>query len=211
MPRRFLISAGASAALMLTIGVSVMAWGPKSGAPAVVGPASKSAVSQAAMTNGGKVVTGGSIQKPPNVTLPGNRMPAFSLAGVKATNSGAVVTSGGYPSPEVISFMASWCTECQLADRTAESVFRAYGGQVRFVGIDVGDSADQASRFLNTEGVTFPVGLDQSQKLAQADGVYGLPETFFVEKGGKVEHQSYGPMTAQQFIGQVRQLISKSA
>jgi cytochrome c biogenesis protein CcmG/thiol:disulfide interchange protein DsbE len=84
--------------------------------------------------------------------------------------------------PVVINFWASWCVPCREEAPTLEQNWRKYKDQgVRFLGVNVQDSEDDARAFVEEFGITFPSVPDTDLKLWTKFGVRGLPETFFID------------------------------
>lgn len=109
----------------------------------------------------------------------------------------------------VITFFASWCTPCHK-DVPVIAAFAngrsASLHDVRFVGVDGDDAPTAGLAFARTSGVHFPVGSDQSEKVANALGLTGLPDTVFVNGSGHVAHIVRGPVTAgelREWTGQI--------
>jgi cytochrome c biogenesis protein CcmG/thiol:disulfide interchange protein DsbE len=92
--------------------------------------------------------------------------------------------------PVVLNFFASWCAPCRqespiLAQTAAAE--RARHAVVQFIGVDVADSRSDAIPFVAQSGITYPVGTDDSLRVAA--GLYGLngePSTFFIDSSGRV-------------------------
>jgi hypothetical protein len=64
---------------------------------------------------------------------------------------------------------------------------RARHAVVQFIGVDVADSRSDAIPFVAQSGITYPVGTDDSLRVAA--GLYGLngePSTFFIDSSGRV-------------------------
>jgi cytochrome c biogenesis protein CcmG, thiol:disulfide interchange protein DsbE len=84
--------------------------------------------------------------------------------------------------PVVLNFWASWCAPCREEAPLLERMWREYRKEgVLFVGINIRDSLTDARRFVEDFDITYPVVRDESLRLADDLGVYGLPETFFVD------------------------------
>ena len=87
----------------------------------------------------------------------------------------------------VVNFWASWCVACRaehddlLASATA---FEDLG--VRFVGVVYQDDPDQAAGFLDELGwgENYEYVTDPGSRAAIAFGVFGVPETFFIDHDG---------------------------
>jgi cytochrome c biogenesis protein CcmG/thiol:disulfide interchange protein DsbE len=90
-----------------------------------------------------------------------------------------------------------------------EGAFQRYQGQgVRFIGVDIKDTPDDARSFLRRHVSTYPNGFDAQKQIYIDYGVYGLPETFVVDRNGMVIHHVIGPVTEAQLDSWLRPLVA---
>ena len=101
----------------------------------------------------------------------------------------------------VVNFWASWCGPCKQEATALESAYRQYRRQgVVFVGVDYHDVTGDARRFLDHHGVTYLAVLDGSGMIGDRYGLTGVPETFFVNRSGRLVGQHIlGPITLQKW------------
>lgn len=100
----------------------------------------------------------------------------------------------------VMNFWASWCVSCRQEHHVlleAANVYVANGG-VQFLGINHKDTDKAANTFLDSMGrFPYPSGIDRQGRLALEFGVYGMPETFFINAEGVVAAKHIGPLTME--------------
>ncbi|MBM3943168.1 MAG: TlpA family protein disulfide reductase [SAR202 cluster bacterium] len=95
----------------------------------------------------------------------------------------------------VLDFWASWCPPCQEEAPALAKVYREYAGrEVQFVGVDIWDRPEDAQKFTEKYGVTYPSGVDDRGRIAINYGVKGIPEKFFIDRGGVLRRKFVGPM-----------------
>ncbi|HZJ49431.1 MAG TPA: TlpA disulfide reductase family protein [Actinomycetota bacterium] len=110
---------------------------------------------------------------------PEEPLPDFALTSLSGSETLTKADLRG--SPVVLNFFASWCVPCRDEAPLLEQAWRDYKDKgVRFVGVNFQDTPSRARHFVEEFGITFPVVVDGEGELAKALGVYGLPQTFFV-------------------------------
>jgi cytochrome c biogenesis protein CcmG/thiol:disulfide interchange protein DsbE len=111
------------------------------------------------------------------------------LAGIRAADlSDGQVT--------VVNFWASWCVPCvQEHPVLVELAKRA---DVRIFGVNYKDPPPAGRRFLGRYGNPFAaVGADPVGRGAIEWGVYGMPETFVIDKTGRIAYKHVGPISME--------------
>jgi cytochrome c biogenesis protein CcmG/thiol:disulfide interchange protein DsbE len=99
----------------------------------------------------------------------------------------------------VVNFWASWCTACQTEHHDLIAAQAAYRDQgVQFVGVVYQDEPAAAVDYLDQLGwgPGYLYVLDPGSRAAVEFGVYGVPETFFVDGEGRIVDKITGPATA---------------
>jgi len=86
----------------------------------------------------------------------------------------------------VLNVWASWCyPACWNEAPRLETAWQTYRDQgVMVLGLNYQDREERARAFIERFGKTFPNGPDKGSKIAIAYGVYGVPETFFIDHAG---------------------------
>lgn len=133
--------------------------------------------------------------KPREVPSPfiGKPAPAFRVAQLQAPDR----TIG----PEdlrgevwLLNIWASWCVSCR--EEHPVLVELAKSKLVTMVGLDYKDEREAALSWLARNGDPYLLSAyDRDGKVGMDFGVYGVPETFIVDKAGIVRYKQIGPLT----------------
>jgi cytochrome c biogenesis protein CcmG/thiol:disulfide interchange protein DsbE len=112
----------------------------------------------------------------------------------------------------VVNFWASWCfPACYEEAPVLEGAWRAYKDRdVMVVGVNVQDTEKAAREFMNRFQFTFPNGPDPKGKISIDYGVYGIPETFILDKEGRIAYKHVGAVTADMLSAQIEGLLRRA-
>jgi len=87
----------------------------------------------------------------------------------------------------VLNFWASWCLPCQeeapILER-AQHALAAHDGTV--LGVTFKDASSDSLEFVKQHRLTFPMLRDASGEFARAYGTNEIPETFVIDRHGRV-------------------------
>jgi len=112
--------------------------------------------------------------------------PAFTLSRLDAAG-GKISLADLEGKPVVVNFWASWCIPCKDEAPALQKTYEKYRSQGLVVlGIDAQDFRQDARRFVKRFGITYPVAYDGSGSTLGKWGVTGFPETFFVDRTGRL-------------------------
>lgn len=98
----------------------------------------------------------------------------------------------------VLNVWGSWCLPCR---EEAPLLMRmAADTRYRLVGLNYKDEPGNAIKFLDRFGNPFAaIGADTNGRGAIEWGVYGVPETFVIDRAGVITYKLVGPITPASF------------
>ena len=105
---------------------------------------------------------------------------------VESLDGGATISLADVDGPAVINLWATWCVPCRTEIPEIEAVHRLRGDDVAFLGIDVGETADEARQFLAEVGATYDQYLDADGSASTALEATTLPVTIVIDADGAV-------------------------
>ncbi len=102
----------------------------------------------------------------------------------------------------VINFWASWCQPCEAEARELEEAYQYYkaDGDVIFVGLAYVDTEPNSLAYLQKFGITYPNGPDLATKVSQMFRTTGVPETYIINRQGRLAYTKKGPFSSTQEI-----------
>ncbi|UCC88946.1 MAG: TlpA family protein disulfide reductase [Anaerolineales bacterium] len=109
----------------------------------------------------------------------------------------------------VLNFWASWCVECDKEMPLLEQAWNDYRDQgVWLIGVDYLDIDSEGLAYLDRFGTTYPNGPDIGSRIFQDYQCTGVPETFFIDREGMIQHVQIGPLTQPQLYGLLDRLLA---
>jgi cytochrome c biogenesis protein CcmG/thiol:disulfide interchange protein DsbE len=113
----------------------------------------------------------------------------------------------------VVNFWASWCyPACYQEAPVLERGWQTYRDRGLVVlGVDIQDTEEAGRKFIQQFGLTFPNVRDVDGKVSVEYGIYGVPETFFVDRQGRIRAKHVGAVTEEVFRREAERLLAESA
>jgi len=122
--------------------------------------------------------------------LIGQQAPSFTL---KLFNGGTIKLEELRGKVVLVNFWASWCPPCREEAPTLEATWQRYKDEgVVFLGVNIQDKENDARAFIEEFGITYLNGRDPSRRVAVDYGVWGIPETFFLDREGRITFKQVG-------------------
>lgn len=109
----------------------------------------------------------------------------------------------------VLNFWASWCLECKLEHKFLLAIQKRFENRSDFVmyGVNYQDKDHLAKAYLEKHGNNFQHVVDLKGKISIDYGVYGVPETFVIDKKGIIRHKQIGPVMGDVYSDILQKVI----
>ena len=135
--------------------------------------------------------------------------PAPSFSAKRMDGAGTIDLASLRGKPVVINFWQSYCAPCTHEARTLADTSRSWSGKdVVFVGVDEQDLRAPALKFMRRFNITYPIVADDLS-LTGHYGVTGYPETFFIDRRGRVvSPHIIGPATRKNLEDGIKRALA---
>lgn len=125
--------------------------------------------------------------------LIGTKAPSLALPPLEGSSTPALTDAAISGKLTLVNVFASWCVPCRQEHPMLKAL--AKDSRINIVGINYKDKNDNALRFLGELGNPYAaIGVDPNGKAAIDWGVYGIPETYLVDKNGMIVYKKVGPI-----------------
>ncbi len=120
-------------------------------------------------------------------------LPAFDLPAIEGYDRGLSSNDLG-GKIALINFFGSWCVSCVIEHPVLMEI--AAKEDVLLVGIDWKDKPGDGARWLERRGDPYAlIGDDADGRTALDFGITGAPETFIIDRNGRIRYRYQGPIT----------------
>ena len=108
----------------------------------------------------------------------------------------------------ILNVWASWCVACRIEHPLLVEFSKT--ATVPLYGLNYKDKRDDAMRWLANFGNPYTRSLSDTEGLVGIDfGVYGVPETFVIDKEGVIRFKQIGPVTPEVLRDDILPLLKK--
>ncbi len=134
-------------------------------------------------------------------------VPEFDLPPVQGRELG-LATANLKGEVTLVNVFASWCVAC----RSEHPLLMDLGasGEVPVYGLNYKDKPDNAEAWLAEWGDPYGrTGADVKGRVGIDFGVYGVPETFVIDRQGRIAYKHIGPIRREDLDNKILPLVKK--
>lgn len=157
----------------------------------------------------GALLAAGLTLNPREIPSPliGKPVPQFTLPPVQGRSLG-LASADLRGEVSMVNVFASWCVACKEEHPVFMQIRRE--GLVPLHGLNYKDRPADAAKWLDDLGDPYTrTGADLDGRVSIDWGVYGVPETFVIDRQGRIAYKHIGPVTPQLLDETLRPLITK--
>jgi cytochrome c biogenesis protein CcmG/thiol:disulfide interchange protein DsbE len=135
-------------------------------------------------------------------------IPSFTLPPVAGIQTPGLSDQAIKGKVTLVNFFASWCVPCRAEHPILMRL--AAEKRVAVYGINYKDRGEDAARWLKELGNPYAaIGHDEPGRVGIDWGVYGVPETFVVDREGRIRFKQVGPITPAVLQDTILPLIAR--
>ncbi len=132
--------------------------------------------------------------------------PQFDLPPLAGRAQG-LATADLQPGPQLVNVFASWCVPCRVEH---PMLMRLKQEGVTIQGVNYKDKPEDALKFLGELGDPFArIGSDRDGRVGIEWGVYGVPETYVIDRQGRVVYRHVGPLQPRDLERVIQPLLAQ--
>ena len=108
----------------------------------------------------------------------------------------------------LLNVWASWCVSCR--DEHPLLVELSKKGVLPILGLNYKDKGEDAQRWLKQFGNPYELSVvDADGRIGIDYGVYGVPETYLIDRAGVIRYKQIGPVTQELLNGKIIPMIAE--
>jgi len=140
-------------------------------------------------------------------TAIGGQAPDFSLADLDGNPVNLADLRGR---PVIVNFWASWCVPCiEEFPLLRDAAARHEDDGLVVIGIVYRDRSEAARGFMARNDGTWVAAMDPDERVAEAYGILGPPETFFIGRDGTIIARQFGQFSATSLDEKVAAIVGE--
>ncbi|HEY5898055.1 MAG TPA: DsbE family thiol:disulfide interchange protein [Burkholderiales bacterium] len=108
----------------------------------------------------------------------------------------------------ILNVWASWCPPCLVEHPVVTQIARS--GMAPVIGLNYKDARTEALPWLKRNGNPYElIAFDENGRIGMDYGVYGVPETYVIDRKGVIRYKHIGPLTADVVQKKVQPLVKE--
>jgi peroxiredoxin len=138
----------------------------------------------------------------------GSQAPDFSLP--RLSDGSRVSLEGLHGKIVLVNFWASWCKPCEEEMPAMQRLYGVlHGEDFELLAISTDDSRKPVEDFRERLSLSFPILLDSDRQVSKLYQTYRFPESFLVDRDGRVLERYIGPRDwdAAAYLERLRRLL----
>ncbi len=101
----------------------------------------------------------------------------------------------------LVNFWATWCGPCAYEMPYIQQIYDEWSGkELVLLAINLGESSDKVTSFVESYSISFPVLLDTNQDAARCYNILYIPSTFFIDRDGIIQDIEVGAFESKEEI-----------
>lgn len=120
----------------------------------------------------------------------GSKAPDFEL---KTLTGDTVKLSDLKGKKVMLNFWATWCPPCKAEMPAMEQFSKESGEDVVILAVNIDPHLD-VKKFVDENGITFPIPLDEEDKVNEIYQILSIPTTYFIDTKGNIGNKYIGAM-----------------
>ena len=140
---------------------------------------------------------------------PSSQAPDFTLKSLQGENLRLKEYRGQVV---LVNFWASWCGPCRQEMPLLDKIQKRYEpAGFTVLGVNVEGKRDKMMKIARKLNVSFPLLIDQDQRVSEAYGVDAMPYTVLVDRDGRVAyiHRGYKPGDEAKYVDKLKALLRR--
>jgi cytochrome c biogenesis protein CcmG/thiol:disulfide interchange protein DsbE len=110
----------------------------------------------------------------------------------------------------ILNVWASWCPPCLVEHPVVTRI--AAAGMAPVIGLNYKDAREEALPWLERNGNPYQlIAFDRDGRIGIDYGVYGVPETYVIDRRGVIRFKHIGPLSAEVVQQKVEPLVKQLA
>lgn len=148
---------------------------------------------------------------PPEPVLPGQEAPGFELPRL---DGAAVRLADQRGKVVLLNFWATWCKPCEDEMPAMQRLYeRLAGTDFELLAVSVDEERTPVDAFRERLGLAFPILLDPGKAVAAAYQTHRFPETYLIDRDGRILARYIGPRSwdAEAYVDRIARLAAGEA